>query len=66
MVVCGHWTAILKDKYLKIALYIFIPEDLDLLLLPDPVRPGDGLQVVLRVEVAVKDHDPEKVNLVKI
>ena len=33
------------------------PEDLHLLLLSNPVRPGDGLQVILGVEIRIVDDD---------
>jgi hypothetical protein len=35
-----------------------IPENLDLLLLANTMGSGNGLQIVLRIEVAVEDDDP--------
>jgi len=36
------------------------PENLDFLLLPDPMSSGNGLEIVLRVKVAVEYDDSEK------
>ena len=53
------------DQLLKIQInqllrMFYGPENLDFLLLPDPMSSGNGLEIVLRVKVAVEYDDSEK------
>ena len=56
MLTGGTGTRYTSSEFLHFAL----PEDLDLLFLADTVSSGNSLQVVLGVEVAIKDDDPAK------
>ena len=42
------------------------PENLDFLLLPDPMSSGNGLEIVLRVKVTVEYDDSEKIKKLEL